>query len=166
MKSRLFPKSSLRCPSHCRHHFYFYLYTPVSRAGFPTWRGNHVCVFVEERKLRRPRAGSSPSLGLSLLNSSGARWRQKQQIPTVPSCYGHTFRKSPRNCQRTFLSNRSIRSFVSAEPLFTPKAVVWMKGWREHKVHRFSVHKLFFPPSPVDTFIIYVWQIKHGSWGC
>lgn len=40
-------------------------------------------------------------------------------------------RKSPKNYQWTFLSNRSIQCFVSAKLLFTPKAVVWMKGMTE-----------------------------------
>lgn len=108
--------------------FYLYLCTAVSQAGFLTGRGNHVCMLVGDRELHRARAGSSPSLCLSLLNLSGVRWRQKQQIPTVPTCYSHTFRKSPRNYQWTFLNNGSIQSFISAAPLFTPKAVVGMKG--------------------------------------
>lgn len=37
------------------------------------------------------------------------------------------------------------------------------EGMKSAQVQRFSVYKLFFPPSPVDAFIIYVRQIKHGS---
>lgn len=104
--------------------FYLYLCTTVSQAGFPAGRGNS----VSGARRAAQRAGTSPSLCLSLLNLSAGRRRQKQQIPTVPTCYSHTFRKSPRNCQWTFLSNGSIRSFTSAAPLFMPKAAVWMKG--------------------------------------
>lgn len=120
------PKYRLGCLSNCRHHFTYTCAQQSPKQVFQS--GEVICMLVGDRELLRARARSSPSLCLSLLNLSGVRWRQKQQIPAVQTCYSHTFRKSPRNYQRTFLSNGSIPSFISAAPLFTPKAVVWMKG--------------------------------------
>lgn len=144
--------------------FYFSLWISISLTGFLTQRGDCACVLGEGRELYRRRGGSSPTLDLSLLNSCGVRWGQKQQIPTVLSCYSHTFRRSPRNYQQTFLSDRSIRSSASDTALFTPKAVVGIKGWRAHKFTG-SQSICSFQPPPVDAFIIYRWQIKHSGWG-
>lgn len=89
----------------------------------------------------------------------GDRSNRSQQC-----CYSHTFRKIPRNYQRAFLSDRSIRSSVSAMPLFTPKAVIWIKGRRAHEFSGSQSIRSFQPP-PVNAFIIYRWQIKHSGWG-
>lgn len=58
-------------------------------------------------------------------------WREmgvEETDPNSTELLQPYLQEKSKNYQRTFLSNRSIWSFVSDEPLFTPKAVVWMKG--------------------------------------